>query len=65
MPQQSWNFRINLVNMFHAENCYIRHQLADEQFHKPGGIDIHFGADLFYEMLRSGRMTRPGNYQVQ
>ena len=39
-------------------------KLADEQFHEPGDIDLFIGADLFYEMLRSGRMTRPGNYPV-
>ena len=40
------------------------HQFADELFDKPGDIDIHFGAHLFYEMLRWGWMARPGNYQV-
>jgi len=39
-------------------------KLADEQFDQPGGIDLLIGADLFYEMLRSGRRTRPGNYPV-
>jgi len=38
--------------------------LADEQFDQPGSIDLLIGADLFYEMLRSGRRTRPGNYPV-
>ena len=35
-------------------------KLADEQFDQPGGIDLLIGADLFYEILRSGRRTRPG-----
>ena len=29
-------------------------KLADEQFDQPGDIDLSIGADLFYEMLRSG-----------
>jgi len=37
-------------------------KFADEQFDQPGGIDLLIGADLFYEMLRSGRRTCPGNY---
>jgi len=39
-------------------------KLADEHFDQPGSIDLLRGADLFYEMLRSGRRTRPGNYPV-
>jgi len=39
-------------------------KLADKQFDQPGGTDLLIGADLFYEMLRSGRRTRPGNYPV-
>jgi len=39
-------------------------KLADEQFDHPGSIDLLIGADLFYEMLRSGRRKRPGNYPV-
>jgi len=39
-------------------------KLADEQFDQPGSIDLLIGADLFYEMLRSGRRTHPGNYPV-
>jgi len=39
-------------------------KLADEQFDQPGSIDLLIGADLFYEMLRSDRRTRPGNYPV-
>jgi len=39
-------------------------KLADEQSDQPGSIDLLIGADLFYEMLRSGRHTRPGNYPV-
>jgi len=29
--------------------------LADEHFDQPGDIDLIIGADLFYDMLRSGR----------
>ena len=36
-------------------------KLADEQFDQPGDIDLLIGADLFYEILRSGRRTRPGS----
>jgi len=39
-------------------------KLEDEQFDQPGSIDLLLGADLFYEMLRSGRRTRPANYPV-
>jgi len=39
-------------------------KLADEHFDQPGGIDILIGADIFFEILRSGRRTRPGNYPV-
>jgi len=39
-------------------------KLADEQFDQPGDIDQLIGADLFYDMLRSGRRTRPGNDPV-
>ena len=39
-------------------------KLADEQFDQQGSIDLLIGADLFYEILRSGRRTRPGNYPV-
>jgi len=38
--------------------------LSDEQFDQPGDIDLLIGADLFYDTLRSGRRTRPGNYPV-
>jgi hypothetical protein len=37
-------------------------RLADEQFDQPGPIDLLIGADLFYEIFRPGRRTRPGNY---
>ena len=40
-------------------------QLADETFNLPGDIDLLIGADLFYEMLRSGRRTRPGHPVLQ
>jgi hypothetical protein len=39
-------------------------KLADEQFNKPGRTDLLLGADLFYEMIRSGRYTHSGNYPV-
>jgi len=35
-------------------------KLADENFNIPEDIDLLLGADPFYEMLRSGRRTRPG-----
>jgi hypothetical protein len=39
-------------------------RLADEHFEQPGPIDLLIGADLFYEILRPGRRTHPGNYPV-
>lgn len=39
-------------------------RLADEHFDQPGSIDLLIGADLFYEILRSGKRKRPGNYSV-
>jgi len=39
-------------------------KLADEQFDQSGSIDLLLGDDLFYDMLRSGRRTRPDNYPV-
>jgi hypothetical protein len=39
-------------------------KLADEQFDQPGAIDLLIGADLFYEILRSGRQTRSRNCPV-
>ena len=39
-------------------------RMADEHFDRPGGIDILLGADVFFEILQSGRRTRPGNYPV-
>jgi len=38
--------------------------MADEQFDQPGSIDLLIGAHLFYEVIRPGRCTRPGNYPV-
>jgi predicted nicotinamide N-methyase len=32
-------------------------KLADEEFNEPGSIDLFLGADLFYEMSRTGRYT--------
>jgi len=39
-------------------------KLADEHFDQPGSIDLLMGADIFYEILRSDRRTRPGNFPV-
>ena len=39
-------------------------ELADEKFDQPRGNDLLIGAELFYEILRSGSRTRPGNYPV-
>jgi len=39
-------------------------KLADEQCDQPGSIDLLIGTDLFYEILQSGRRTRPGNFPV-
>jgi hypothetical protein len=38
--------------------------LADEYFDQPGSIDLLIGADVFYEILRSDRFTRSGNFPV-
>jgi len=38
--------------------------LADEQFDQPRSFDLLIEADLFHDMLRSDRRTRPGNYPV-
>jgi len=40
-------------------------KLADEHFNLPGDIDLLIGADLFYEILQSGRRTRPGHPVLQ
>ena len=37
---------------------------ADENFNKPNAIDILLGADVFFEVLRHDKKTRPGNYPV-
>ena len=39
-------------------------KLEDEQFDQPRSIDLLIGADLFYEILQSGRRTHPGNFLV-
>jgi hypothetical protein len=39
-------------------------KLADEQFNQPGSIDLLIGANLFYEILQSGRRASFGNYPV-
>ena len=36
-------------------------KLTDENLNISRDIDLLLGADLFYEMLRSGRRTRHGN----
>jgi hypothetical protein len=38
--------------------------LADENFNSPNSIDILFGADVFFEVLRHGKKMWPGNYPV-
>ena len=38
--------------------------MPNEEFDQTGDIDLLLGADLFYDMLRSGRRTRPGKYPV-
>ena len=40
-------------------------KLADETFNIPGNIDLLLGVDLFYEILQSGRRTRPGHPVLQ
>ena len=40
-------------------------KFADEQFDQPGSIALLIEADLFYEILQSGRRTRPGNFPVR
>ena len=40
-------------------------KLADDTFNIPGNIDLLIGADLFYEILQSGRRTRPGHPVLQ
>jgi hypothetical protein len=37
-------------------------QLADPAFYKPGPIDLLLGSELFFEILRSEKRTRPGDY---
>jgi hypothetical protein len=39
-------------------------KLADEQFDQPGRIELLLGADIFCEIIRSGRRTRFGNFPV-
>jgi hypothetical protein len=39
-------------------------RLADEQFDQPGNTDLLIGADIFYDILRSGRHTRACNFPV-
>jgi len=38
--------------------------MADEEFGQREGIDLIIGTDLFYQMLRSYRRIRPGNYPL-
>jgi hypothetical protein len=39
-------------------------ELADEYFNQQGAVNLLIDANLFYEILRSGRQTCPGNYLV-
>jgi hypothetical protein len=39
-------------------------KLADEHFNQPGNTDLLMGADIFNEILRSGRSTHPGNFPI-
>jgi len=36
--------------------------LADDNFNRSNSIDILLGADVFFEVLRHDKKTRPGNY---
>ena len=38
--------------------------LADENFNRSNSIGILLGADVFFEVLRHDKKTRPGNYPV-
>jgi hypothetical protein len=38
--------------------------LADENLNSPNSIDILLGANMFFEVLRHDKKTRPGNYSV-
>jgi hypothetical protein len=40
-------------------------KLADEHFNEPGSIDLLLGAELFYEIMQSGRYTRPNHPVLQ
>jgi hypothetical protein len=40
-------------------------KLADDHFNVPGSIDLLIGADIFYEILRSGSRARPGFTALQ
>jgi hypothetical protein len=37
---------------------------ADQTFNTPGKIDILLGAEIFYQVLRSGQRTKRGNFSV-
>jgi len=39
-------------------------KLADELFNHPVKVDLLIGAELFYELLQSGRLRLPGNYPM-
>jgi len=39
-------------------------KLADELFNHPEKVDLLIGAELFYELLQSGRLRLPGNYPM-
>ena len=38
--------------------------LADDNFNMPNSVDVLLGADVFFEVLRHDKKTRPGNYPV-
>jgi hypothetical protein len=38
--------------------------MADETFDQLGQIDLLLGTEVFFNILRSGRQTRPGDYCV-
>jgi len=56
-----WYHTVHQVGHKYLEDSQ-GHQFADEHFDQTGDIDLHIGADLFLEMLRSGRMTLHGFY---
>lgn len=39
-------------------------KLADEQFNKPKGIDVLLGANIFYDLLKTGQIKLSKNMPV-